>query len=79
MIAAWAGDKQLACEQVDAAMHLPRTLSYGELKLLPYWDLLRGDARFEKIVADLAPKQSGAVRPSTRNNKPQTCPTRLSA
>ena len=26
------------------------------LKLLPYWDPLRGDPRFEKIVASLAPK-----------------------
>jgi TolB-like protein/Tfp pilus assembly protein PilF len=57
MIAAWAGDKQLACEQLEAAVHLPGTLSYGQLKLLPYWDPLRGDPRFEKIVADLAPKQ----------------------
>jgi hypothetical protein len=24
--------------------------------LLPYWDPLRGDPRFEKIVASLAPK-----------------------
>jgi cell wall assembly regulator SMI1 len=31
-------------------------LSYGRLKLLPWWDPLRGDPRFEKIVADLAPK-----------------------
>jgi hypothetical protein len=27
------------------------------LKLLPYWDPLRGDPRFEKIVASLAPKE----------------------
>ena len=33
-----------------------RQLSYGRLKLLPWWDPLRGDPRFEKIVADLAPK-----------------------
>jgi hypothetical protein len=26
------------------------------LKLHPTWDLLRGDPRFEKIVASLAPK-----------------------
>jgi len=33
-------------------------LSYGELKLMPFWDPLRGDPRFEKIVASLAPKSS---------------------
>ncbi len=30
----------------------------GQLKLLPYWDPLRGDPRFEKMVADLAPKEA---------------------
>jgi len=31
-------------------------LSYGELVLHPRWDPLRGDPRFEEIVASLAPK-----------------------
>jgi len=35
-------------------------LSYGALKLLPFWDPLRGDPRFEKIVESLAPKESSA-------------------
>jgi TolB-like protein/class 3 adenylate cyclase/Tfp pilus assembly protein PilF len=56
MIGAWVGDKDLACEQLAIATRLPGGLSYGQLKLLPYWDPLRGDPRFEKIVASLAPK-----------------------
>jgi TolB-like protein/Flp pilus assembly protein TadD len=56
MIAAWAGDKDLACEQLAVAIRPPTDLSYGQLKLLPFWDPLRGDPRFEKIVASLAPK-----------------------
>jgi tetratricopeptide (TPR) repeat protein len=56
MIAAWAGDKDLACEQLAIAIRPASTVSYGQLKLLPYWDPLRGDPRFEKIVASLAPK-----------------------
>jgi TolB-like protein/class 3 adenylate cyclase/Tfp pilus assembly protein PilF len=56
MIAAWAGDKDLACEQLAVAIHPPSRLTYGQLKLLPFWDPLRGDPRFEKIVASLAPK-----------------------
>jgi serine/threonine-protein kinase len=56
LIAAWVGEKDLACEQLAIATRLPGSLSYGQLKLLPYWDLLRGDPRFEKIVASLAPK-----------------------
>ena len=55
MIAAWAGDKGLACEQLSIAIRSPSDFGYGELKLLPWWDPLRGDPRFEKIVASLAP------------------------
>jgi tetratricopeptide (TPR) repeat protein len=57
MIAAWVGDKDLACEQLAIAVRPPSTVSYGQLKLLPFWDPLRGDPRFEKIVASLAPKE----------------------
>jgi TolB-like protein/Tfp pilus assembly protein PilF len=57
MIAAWVGDKDLACEQLAIAVRPPSTVSYGQLKLLPFWDSLRGDPRFEKIVASLAPKE----------------------
>jgi TolB-like protein/class 3 adenylate cyclase/Tfp pilus assembly protein PilF len=57
LIAAWVGEKDLACEQLAIATQLPGSLSYGQLKLLPYWDPLRGNPRFEKIVASLAPKQ----------------------
>jgi serine/threonine-protein kinase len=56
MIAAWAGDKDLACEQLAIAVRPPSTVSYGQLKLEPDWDPLRGDPRFEKIIASLAPK-----------------------
>ena len=56
MIAAWVGDNDLACEQLAVAVHPPSRLTYGQLKLLPFWDPLRGDPRFEKIVASLAPK-----------------------
>jgi TolB-like protein/Tfp pilus assembly protein PilF len=56
MIAAWVGDNDLACEQLAIAVRPPSRLTYGQLKLLPFWDPLRGDLRFEKIVASLAPK-----------------------
>src|SRR5438477_3143899 len=57
MIAAWIGDKDFACEQLAVAIRGPSSLSYGQLKLMPLWDPLRGDPRFEQIVASLAPKQ----------------------
>jgi tetratricopeptide (TPR) repeat protein len=52
MIAAWLGDKGLACEQLIIAIRSPSDLSYGQLKLLPFWDPLRGDPRFEKLVEE---------------------------
>ncbi len=57
--AAWAGDKDLALQQLEAGLRAPAAslmLSYGALKLFPVWDPLRGDPRFEKIVESLAPK-----------------------
>jgi TolB-like protein/Flp pilus assembly protein TadD len=63
MIAAWAGDKDLACEQLAIAVRPPSTVSYGQLKLLPFWDPLRGEPRFEQIVASLAPKSSTSLPP----------------
>ena len=57
--ATWAGDKELALQQLEAGLRAPQAsemLSYGALKLFPVWDPLRGDPRFEQIVASLAPK-----------------------
>jgi serine/threonine-protein kinase len=52
MIAAWVGDKDLACEQLASIIRRPSSLSHGQLKLLPFWDPLRGDPRFEKLVEE---------------------------
>jgi len=56
VIYAWTGEKDLACEQLEAATKFPASASYGQLRLHPYWDPLRGNPRFEKIVAGFAPK-----------------------
>jgi TolB-like protein/Tfp pilus assembly protein PilF len=56
VIYAWTGEKDLAFEQLAVAARIPGPLSYGLLRLHPYWDPLRGDPRFDKIVASLAPK-----------------------
>jgi TolB-like protein/class 3 adenylate cyclase/Tfp pilus assembly protein PilF len=57
MICAWTGEKDLACDQLATAAQFPSyLLTYGRLRLLPFWDPLGGDPRFEKIVASLAPK-----------------------
>jgi serine/threonine-protein kinase len=56
LIYAWTGEKDSAVEQLSIAAKIPGFLSYGELRLHPNWDPLRGDPRFENIVASLAPK-----------------------
>jgi TolB-like protein/class 3 adenylate cyclase/Tfp pilus assembly protein PilF len=58
VIYAWTGEKDLALKQLAGAAGLPSPLSYGWLRLHPDWDPLRGDPRFEKIVASLAPKEA---------------------
>jgi hypothetical protein len=61
MIAAWTGEKDLAIEQLTAVVQpglvAPLCTHYGFPKLMPFWDPLRGDPRFEQIVESLAPKE----------------------
>jgi hypothetical protein len=51
-----SSETELALQQLAAAIRYPGSLSYGQLKLFPFWDPLRGDPRFEKIVSSLAPR-----------------------
>jgi len=57
VIYAWTGDKDRAIERLAEVAKLPGSfLSYGHLRLHPFWDPLRGDPRFDNIIASLAPK-----------------------
>ena len=56
-IYAQAGDVNRAENFLEKMITLPNGLTYGTLKLEQDWDALRGDPRFEKLVASLAPKQ----------------------
>jgi TolB-like protein/Tfp pilus assembly protein PilF/tRNA A-37 threonylcarbamoyl transferase component Bud32 len=57
VIYAWTGEKDRAIERLTEAAKLPGShVTYGYLRLHPLWDPLRGDPRFEAIVASLAPK-----------------------
>ena len=51
LVYAWTGEKELALNNLQATAELPGYLNYGYLQLHPDWDPLRGDPRFEKIVA----------------------------
>jgi serine/threonine-protein kinase len=58
VICAQVGERDLAIEQLKTLAQIPAAgTSYGALRLDPFWDPLRGDPRFEKIVASLAPQK----------------------
>ncbi|MBA2433169.1 MAG: hypothetical protein H0V56_13825, partial [Chthoniobacterales bacterium] len=54
---AQVGDKRRALETLEQAARTPNGVHHGSLKLDEVWDPLRGDARFDTIVASLAPKR----------------------
>jgi tetratricopeptide (TPR) repeat protein len=60
LVYAWTGERDHALEQLEKVVTIPgvmgKVLTYGDLRFNPCWDDLRGDPRFEKIVASLAPK-----------------------
>ncbi len=52
----WTGERDRAIELVQKLLTMPGYTNYGRLKFHPLWAPLRGDPRFDKIVASLAPK-----------------------
>ena len=52
LIYAWTGEKDLAIDQVAAALQGPGHITYGQLRLHPWWDAIRDDPRFEKLVEE---------------------------
>jgi tetratricopeptide (TPR) repeat protein len=51
-----AGDVDRALDLLEVAVGLPGALNFGALTLEETWDPLRGNPRFDAIVATLAPK-----------------------
>jgi len=49
---AWAGEKDLAIKQLEEIVQIPSPVTYGQLRLHPLWDSLRGDPRFEKLLEE---------------------------
>jgi TolB-like protein/Tfp pilus assembly protein PilF len=57
IVYAWADHPDLAFEHLNALVKMPSYwLDYGDLKTNPSWDPIRNDPRFEKLLAELAPK-----------------------
>ena len=51
------GEKEPALEILAVVTSIPGWPSYGDLRLGPNWDSMRGDPRFDAIVAKLAPRE----------------------
>jgi serine/threonine protein kinase len=52
----WSDELELAFQELTISVNTPNALLYGELKLNPVWDQLRKDPRFDKLLAELAPR-----------------------
>jgi serine/threonine-protein kinase len=52
IIYAWTGEKDLAVKQLEELLPLYGPISYGQLRLHPWWDPLRDDPRFDQLVAE---------------------------
>ena len=53
----WNDEHDHAIELLHKLVAMPGYINYARLKFHPLWRPLRGDPRFEKIVASLAPKK----------------------
>jgi len=51
VIHAWTGEKDFALKQLEDVLQIPGPISYGQLRLHPWWDLLRDDPRFERLIS----------------------------
>jgi serine/threonine-protein kinase len=51
LVYAWTGERDRALDQLETVATIPAGPSYGDLRFNPCWDDLRGDKRFNKIVA----------------------------
>jgi serine/threonine-protein kinase len=52
VIYVWAGEKDLAIKQLEELLRIPSEITYGDLRLNPFWDPLRGDPRFEQLLEE---------------------------
>jgi serine/threonine protein kinase/Flp pilus assembly protein TadD len=56
VVYAWTNELDLAFETLGSLTKIPNGPFYGDLKLNAYWAPLRKDPRFDKLLAELAPR-----------------------
>jgi Flp pilus assembly protein TadD len=57
VVYALTNEPNLAFEELNVSVKITGGVNYGELKLDPAWDPIRTDPRFDKLLAQLAPKE----------------------
>ncbi len=56
VVYAWTNESDLAFGTLSSSAQVPNGIFYGLLKRDPYWEPLRQDPRYEKLLAKLAPR-----------------------
>jgi hypothetical protein len=56
VVNAWTGQTDEAFGKLETLGKIPFGIYYGQLKKDPLWDPLRQDPRFNKLLAELAPR-----------------------
>jgi hypothetical protein len=56
VVYAWTNKSDLAFDKLSSLTKVTNGILYGQLKCDPLWERLRQDRRYEKLLAELAPR-----------------------
>jgi serine/threonine protein kinase/Flp pilus assembly protein TadD len=51
LVYAWIGERDAALTQLEKIVSLPRGPDFGELRFNPWWDEIRNDPRFDRLLS----------------------------